>query len=116
MQRRQHHGGETTYEPADENSDENGDENGDDSVVVSRQNIVCYPNPFRSETSISFTVEQEAAVFIDIYDLRGIWQTTIATVTLAPGLQSIKWKASGFPAGIYVMVIRGKVGKCILLK
>ncbi|MCP4633128.1 MAG: T9SS type A sorting domain-containing protein [candidate division Zixibacteria bacterium] len=59
------------------------------------------PNPFNSITTISFFLQVDSDVKIDIYNLMGQRIQTIADERYKAGEQSISWDASGMSSGIY---------------
>ena len=75
-----------------------------------RQN---YPNPFNSSTSIRFTVTDESAVDILIYDLNGrLVRTLVEQMALARGEHQMQWDGRDdnsclLPSGVYFVRMRG---------
>ena len=76
--------------------------------VVLYQNV---PNPFNSETMISFDLNRPGDVTLAIYTVTGqkVWEQTI--LSLSPGRHSIKWSArdaSGLTlsGGIYICTLK----------
>jgi len=74
----------------------------------SRRDPLCYPNPFKRNTTIRFTVRQERAR-ISIYALNGRLVLEAELTGLTPGSHEFHWDgrdASGRPAasGIYLGV------------
>ncbi len=80
-----------------------------------------YPNPFNSETNISFDLPETSDVTIEIYDIAGRRITTlIEGEKFTPGRKIVKFKADGFPSGVYICRVKaGKfegAGKMVLMK
>lgn len=71
-----------------------------------------YPNPFSSQTSISFTLPETAPVSVDVYDLTGREVATLLPSTLtASGRHALEWdgtSSGGVPvaSGIYLVRLR----------
>ncbi len=83
--------------------------------------VNCFPNPFNSETSIDYTLENASKATVSIYDLQGnlvqklvdnqesygkntvIWN---ATSNIAPGAYYISVKAGNFSVVKKVMLVR----------
>lgn len=59
------------------------------------------PNPFRSQTTISYTLEQGGKVLLNIFDKTGKPITTLVEAEQHPGDYRYDWDASGLPAGLY---------------
>lgn len=59
------------------------------------------PNPFRSQTTISYTLEQQGKVVLKVFDKTGKPITTIVEAEQAVGTYRYEWNASGLPAGLY---------------
>lgn len=59
------------------------------------------PNPFRSQTTISYTLEQGGKVILNIFDKTGKPITTLVEAEQAGGTYRYEWDASGLPAGLY---------------
>ena len=84
-----------------------------------------YPNPFNPSTTISYNLEQDAFVQLDIYNLRGQKIRTLVSDTKAKGTHSIDWDGldSGnhrVSSGVYFYKLeagsQSSVKKMILLK
>ncbi|MDZ7345324.1 MAG: T9SS type A sorting domain-containing protein [candidate division KSB1 bacterium] len=55
--------------------------------------LKVYPNPFNPSATISFSLAQEGAVELVVYDLRGRRVRTLLSGALAEGRHSIQWDA-----------------------
>jgi hypothetical protein len=76
----------------------------DDAPAVVPQNFgiqSVYPNPFNPETSIEFTLAQNTAVELSIYNVLGQKTATLLSKPLTAGVHEIKWNAQNVPSGIY---------------
>jgi arabinogalactan endo-1,4-beta-galactosidase len=60
-----------------------------------------YPNPFRNETTLRFTIHSQTNVNIAIYDQTGRLVANLLEAELPPGTHSVKWHPGSRPAGIY---------------
>ncbi len=60
-----------------------------------------YPNPFREETSISFTLASSDQVQIDVFDVLGRRVKTVASGIFASGQHTVLWDGAGEMAGVY---------------
>lgn len=64
-----------------------------------------YPNPFRDETTINFSIGQTAAVNLNIYDVYGKLVKVLVSEQLSTGEYSYKWQAENVPAGVYICLL-----------
>ena len=65
-----------------------------------------YPNPFNPTTTISFSVAEEGAVSLNIYDISGRLITTLVDSNLSQGYHSVVWNGADsdnvqVSAGVY---------------
>ena len=71
----------------------------------SRHNAVVYPNPFRGETSIAFSLDQPAHVQAEVFDLSGKLVETLAKAeNLQRGAHELRWRNAS--AGIYLLKLQ----------
>ncbi len=61
----------------------------------------CSPNPFSSETIISYSVSHAIRVRIEVFDVLGRWRAQLLDEPKTPGRYSIRWKARGLANGTY---------------
>ncbi|MCB9464279.1 MAG: DUF3500 domain-containing protein [Candidatus Eisenbacteria bacterium] len=76
----------------------------EDPVDSSSQSVLAlsnYPNPFRSATTVAFTLREEANVRLDVFDPSGKKVETLASNVLSPGAHAVEWNASDVPGGVY---------------
>lgn len=60
-----------------------------------------YPNPFRGQTAISFTLARTDEVQIDVFDVLGRRVKTVANGTFASGQHTVLWNGAAEIAGVY---------------
>jgi hypothetical protein len=60
-----------------------------------------YPNPFASSTNFNFTITEESATTLKVYDVLGKEVATVVSERLSPGIYTAKWDAGDLPRGIY---------------
>jgi hypothetical protein len=79
-----------------------------------------YPNPFKYETVISFSLSQAGPVRLAVYDSKGQLVQTLVNAVVTNGHHEVTWNAHNLPAGIYYYRIYTgpfvETGKMILLK
>lgn len=84
-----------------------------------------YPNPFNPQTTISFYVEKQSPVLIEIYDIKGRKVKTLTENIYGQGRHSIVWKGKNdqgenVASGVYLYRMKNgsfsKSRKMILLK
>jgi hypothetical protein len=63
--------------------------------------LSCYPNPFRSQTMISYKLPVESSVKLVICNLYGQEITTLVNKKQAAGIYNITFSADMLPAGYY---------------
>ena len=82
--------------------------------------LECYPNPFRSETVISYKLLVTGYVEINIYDYMGRRVSRVVNEKLTEGSYKVTWDAKGFKPGIYFCELKTTnnrvVQKMVLLK
>jgi hypothetical protein len=80
----------------------------------------AYPNPFNAQTTISFTLPENAHISLVIYNIRGQVVKVIKDQILGSGNHSLKWDASGLSSGLYLCRLQAQdfsaVEKLVLLK
>lgn len=60
-----------------------------------------YPNPFRTGTSITYTVEQMGPVRLQVYDVQGRHVQTLVDGVRQGGSHTVSFEARGLPNGVY---------------
>ena len=74
-------------------------------------NLANYPNPFNSETSISFSLKEHSHVNIEIYNVKGERVSTIMNESRDSGIHTFRWDGTDLSAGICFikLMVNGKV-------
>ena len=72
------------------------------STVTLYQN---YPNPFNPETILSFSLPENMAARLSIYDIRGREVETLINEVLPAGDHKLSFNGSDYAAGVYMMVL-----------
>ena len=94
-------------------------------IVPVDHDLLCYPNPFNPELTISFNLEETRLVNLDVYNIRGQRVKSLAAETFRPDDYNIVWKRddnAGNKVSSGVYYIRLQVGeetvnrKVILMK
>jgi hypothetical protein len=60
-----------------------------------------YPNPFNPSTSITYSIPEEAAITIKIYDITGTEIETLVNEEKRAGTYELTWNAENLPSGVY---------------
>ncbi|MCH8011596.1 MAG: T9SS type A sorting domain-containing protein [Candidatus Marinimicrobia bacterium] len=80
----------------------------------------AYPNPFNSETTISFDLPEAQQVTVTVYDLTGREVATLTNREYSAGSHSVIWDAGDFGSGVYVYRLNAgsfvSTGKLVLVK
>jgi hypothetical protein len=61
-----------------------------------------YPNPFNPGTTIGYRLPAAGSVRLEIFDMLGRVVETLAQGKQNPGEHSVRWDATGVPAGVYL--------------
>ena len=79
----------------------NDDLNAPDKIFI----YSTYPNPFNPSTTISFYLNQNHRVAVDIYNLKGQLVENLLNQYLTPGKYEIIWDATQKVGGLYVVKV-----------
>lgn len=60
-----------------------------------------YPNPFNPSTNISFTLDRDGFVSLNVYDVAGRVVATILNKSMTAGSYDVGFNASGLSSGVY---------------
>ena len=60
-----------------------------------------YPNPFNPSTTISFALDRDGFVSLNVYDVAGRVVATILNKTMTAGSYDVGFNASGLSSGVY---------------
>ncbi|MCK5765156.1 MAG: hypothetical protein KAH26_04190 [Bacteroidales bacterium] len=75
-----------------------------------------YPNPFKTKTSITYSVEKEQMIRIVIHDSRGRMIAELVNQEQRPGDYKVEFDASGLGSDVYsCQMIAGKFSQTILM-
>jgi len=81
-------------------------------------NLISYPNPFSTYTTIEFHIEQKQQVTLNVFNVLGTSVATLIDSNLPAGVHKVQFNASDLPNGVYVykLQVGGKVesGKLLL--
>ncbi len=90
------------------------------SIVLLKNGIKSYPNPFSNQTTIELTLHNAGQVNIGISDITGKIVVTLVSGYKQEGIHKINWNAEGLPAGIYFLRLQtngvSESRKLLLLK
>jgi hypothetical protein len=97
---------------------------GIDEKSIFQDGLSIGPNPFKHEISISFIMEKESNVNVEIFDGLGRKAKTIINSELAAGRNTLKWdgfneQGNQLPSGVYILKIiigNKSLSRKILLK
>lgn len=84
-------------------------------IIIKHNNILTednlqiknYPNPFKDETRIKYSVSTDCKVILDIYNIEGKKVRNLVSNNTKAGVYTVKWKGSDnsgkpLPGGIYL--------------
>ena len=79
-----------------------------------------YPNPFNPITTINYVLPENTDVILDVNDINGKQITSLVNAFQIAGYHNIRWNASSFPSGVYLINMESsnfkKVQKVVLIK
>lgn len=79
-----------------------------------------YPNPFNAKTTISYTLNKQADIFIKIFNISGMEVYEYKQDHILPGNHIHNWDAGGLSSGIYFISLESsgmkQVKKAVLMK
>jgi hypothetical protein len=75
-----------------------------------QNSVVVYPHPVTSSAIISFTIQQDADILIDLFDLSGKKVKTIAAGNFDAGNHTISFHPGNLSAGIYFLQLKTVMG------
>jgi hypothetical protein len=76
-------------------------------------NLLSYPNPFRSETTIQFDLGDNSNVSVNVFDQMGRLVKTIANEQVQPGQKKYIFNGSDLAPGMYYCVLKaGNLTEC----
>ncbi|WP_162056465.1 T9SS type A sorting domain-containing protein, partial [Pontibacter pamirensis] len=61
-----------------------------------------YPNPFSESTTISYAVEQDGFVTVEVFDILGKKVKMLVAESLKTGNYSVDFEAGNLPSGTYI--------------
>jgi hypothetical protein len=71
--------------------------------LVAQPVLRNYPNPFRESTTLEFTLAQEDAYTLDIYDAKGALVERVQAGSAQAGVvNEVVWNAGKYPVGVYL--------------
>ncbi len=85
-----------------------GDVNGIQAIAAADPglNFTAYPNPFRSEANIQFSLRDKCNVSVNVYDEMGRLVRTVANEQMDAGEKKYLFTANNLSAGIYYCTLR----------
>ena len=83
-----------------------------------KSRLATYPNPFNAETMVSFSLEAESQVRVDVFNVLGNRVATLVDDVLPAGEHRAAWNAAGMASGMYFVRLataQGQVTKKVVL-
>jgi hypothetical protein len=65
-----------------------------------------YPNPFNSETTISFNLPRDEEVCLKVIDIRGEVKAVLVQGAMSRGKHTIRFSAEGLASGVYYYMLQ----------
>ncbi|PKN73464.1 MAG: hypothetical protein CVU50_01740 [Candidatus Cloacimonetes bacterium HGW-Cloacimonetes-3] len=87
--------------------------------AIAMPSLTCYPNPFRNNLEIDYTLKQDAEVSFEVFNLKGQKVTSFSPARKAAGYWKESWdtkdeKGKPCPSGVYI--IRMKAGANTIIR
>ena len=73
-----------------------------------------YPNPFWATSVVSFTIEKDDSVKVELFDIKGASQGVVLDSFLYAGSHKVNLKADNLPSGVYFIRISASGTSAIL--
>ena len=98
-----------------------GVETGDGEFIPNEYKLLpCYPNPFNSQTVITFQMLEAGMVNLTLYDIQGKQAAVLYSGAADIGRHSVRFQAGDFASGIYFVKFAAagytETGKIVLIK
>jgi hypothetical protein len=75
--------------------------------LISKSDVMIYPNPFSDHMTISFKLAKRGNVSISLISQNGMLIEQIEDIAFEPGEYSVKWNnRKQIPQGIYILIIK----------
>jgi lysophospholipase L1-like esterase len=71
------------------------------------------PNPFRHETTLSYSLSSATHVLLSLYDVRGRKVSTLEDADAQPGLHRVALDARALPSGVYFYRLQTSTGAAV---
>ncbi|MBC8214809.1 MAG: DUF1565 domain-containing protein [Candidatus Marinimicrobia bacterium] len=89
-------------------------------LITNYELMRAYPNPFNPSTTISYAVESNGRLSLQIYNITGQLVETLVNEQVEAGYHTVVWNANNQPSGIYFAVLSiggfSETQKLLLLK
>jgi len=69
-------------------------------------NLSNHPNPFNTNTTIQYSLKQEALVSLEIYNLKGQLVETLLQENIQAGDHTAEWNCQNVPTGMYFLKMK----------
>ena len=73
-----------------------------------------YPNPFRNQTKLEFSLDQPQKIRIEVYDILGRRISTLVNDHISAGAHSTIFESGGLSSGLYTIRMTGESGSTAL--
>lgn len=83
-------------------------------IIKNESAFQNYPNPFHSNTTISYHLPETTDIELSIYDLSGRKIATLLNESQAAGRHELEWNAEVMQPGIYICELKTKQGKQVI--
>jgi hypothetical protein len=74
----------------------------DDEIFITKNNINLYPNPAKNNITLSFELETESQLSVEVYNLTGQLLLSVAERRYPEGINKISIGVDGLHSGAYI--------------
>ena len=85
-------------------------------AVAGNFSMKIYPNPFKDNTNISYTLEKPASVKVEVWDVMGRSIATLVDHSQNEGNYNVSFKASEYNTGAGIYIVKMTIGDQIVTK
>lgn len=79
--------------------------------VLSKRDLLNYPNPFSGETTIAYFLEEDLYVKLQVFSAQGVPVATLVDRTQTAGRHKVVFEGASLPSGVYLyrLEVAGKL-------
>ena len=75
--------------------------------------VEVYPNPFKDNVHISFVLDKNTDVSIEVYNILGMKVADLLNQKLSSGSHTTVWNSGKFDSGVYMVKVKKGGGEVV---